>query len=93
MKKDVYASYLGGQAVAVSWIAAAVGPFLIVIGLESYGHLIAGLTAMLIVAGCIREGFKAKAAKVYSDFIAYSVLTSIILVVSTGFVLKEVLGR
>lgn len=82
MNRDAYSTFVGAKGVAFAWIGAAFGPTFIAVGLESssWKHLAIGLAGVLLVAMLVVDGIRAKKVGATSDFLAFTVVPSILLI-------------
>ena len=80
MNKDPYSTFIGAKSVAFVWIGSVLGPVFIFIGLDdNYRiHLIVGIGFMLAVLFSIKQGVKALKNRITSDFIAFTVVPSVL---------------
>lgn len=87
MKKDIYITFINAQGVALAWIGAIIGPLFLIVGLEENKkiHLLVGGVFLIIVAISIVEGIKAYNSGSKSDFLASTVIPSILLVAGIIF--------
>jgi len=92
MRRDFYTTFIGAKGVAFAWVGAFLGPVFIGIYLEARTneHLWVGIGCLVISLLCIRDGLVGFKHGVVSDFVAYTFVTLVLLVVGisltwTGF--------
>lgn len=87
MNQDLYVSYIGAKAVVVAWVGSVLGPIYIYMGWGDYESwpIYVGLALTVISLLSIRDGLKALEKNIYSDFVAYTLVTILIPIVVFGY--------
>lgn len=75
-------------SVVIAWLGSVLGPIYISLGWGDYNDwpLYVGLGLILFVLHSIKKGFKALNKGVHSDFVAYSLISILILVITVAWV-------
>lgn len=84
-KRDLYQSWISGKAIAFVWIGALIFPLILNIQPDQKMFWICAAAGVILVWSVI-DGFRAKLARVPSDFVAKAVVPLLLFALSTAWV-------